>query len=89
MSRPAKTDMRVSGGHGGKGTIDILVYVHDGVLPCGEVADAVAQLTGSAPSQEVLTQRLADRLSTKVKTIGRHLAGAVVTTVVCVPKNEA
>jgi hypothetical protein len=80
--------MQVIGGHPGDDPIDVFTYVTDGILPCEEVAEAVESLNGTTPSQEVLTQRLADRLRVKVRTVGRHLAGAIVTTVVCLPTTE-
>ena len=61
------------------------MYVLNRVLKCEEVADAVATLTRAPIYQELLTQQLADRLQCKVKTVGRHTAGNIETTVVCRP----
>jgi len=62
------------------------VVVRDRVLKCEDVAEAVADLTREPVFQESLTQALADRLRAKVKTVGRHTAGNVLTTVICEPK---
>jgi hypothetical protein len=75
----------IPGSHPGEVALRVYVYVADGILPCDEIAETVERLTRSIPSQEVFTQRLADRLRARVKTVSRHLAGAVVTTVVCGP----
>jgi GTP cyclohydrolase I len=68
---------------------DCFVYTTDRLLPCEEVAKAVEQLTQAPIYQEALTQQLADRLRAKVKTVGRHTAGNIETTVVCHPKGGA
>jgi hypothetical protein len=64
---------------------DAFVYVEGRVLRCEDVAEAVEQLTREPVYQETLTQALADRLGAKVKTVGRHTAGNVLTTVLCWP----
>jgi GTP cyclohydrolase I len=64
------------------------IYVADRVLPYEEVADAVDKLTRAPVYQEVLTQQLAVQLHCKVKTVGRHAAGKVETTVVCRPSRD-
>ena len=65
---------------------DAFVYIEDRVLKCEDVAEAVADLTRGPVYQENLTQALADRLQAKVKTVGRHTAGNILTTVVCWPR---
>jgi len=65
---------------------DCFVYVEDRVLKCEDVAEAVVQLTKQPVFQESLTQALADRLQARVKTVGRHKAGNIRTTVVCRPR---
>jgi hypothetical protein len=67
---------------------DCFVYVADRVVPCEDVADAVDTLTRAPVFQEVLTQQLALQLRCKVKTVGRHAAGKVETTVVCRPSSS-
>ena len=64
---------------------DCFVYTANRVLKCEEVAEVVEDLTRAPVYQEVLTQQLAERLQTKVKTVGRHAAGNIETTVVCRP----
>lgn len=62
------------------------VYVRDRVLTCEEVAGVVADLTRGPVFQEQLTQDMADRLQARVKTVGRHTAGNIRTTVLCNPR---
>jgi hypothetical protein len=64
---------------------DCTVAVRDRVLTCEEVIGCVDELTKEPIFQEHLTQKLADCLRARVKTVGAHADGRVKTTVVCRP----
>jgi hypothetical protein len=63
------------------------VTLYDEVTPCeGLLANAQEEIAREpAAYQEVLTQRLADRLGAKVRTEGSHLGGRVGTVCTCRP----
>ena len=58
-----------------------------GLLYCERIVEAVAKLDPVANpiTQEALTQKLADALMCKVKTVGTHCQRRVTTTIVCLP----
>jgi NADPH-dependent 7-cyano-7-deazaguanine reductase QueF len=64
---------------------DVFVYA-DRVVECEEIVKHVAELTSDPVFQEQFTQNLADRLECRVKTVGTHVRGKVMTVVICEPE---